>query len=68
MITGKFVGWSREQIQQQLERKGATVSTQVSKRVTDIIVGDSAGSKLTKASRLGIPITEASDLEALWAE
>ena len=68
VITGKFVGWSREQIQQQLERKGATVSTQVSKRVTDIIVGESAGSKLAKAQRLGVPVIEAADLEALWAE
>jgi len=44
------------------------VSTQVSKRVTDIIVGESAGSKLAKAQRLGVPVIEAADLEALWAE
>ena len=44
------------------------VSAQVSKRVTDIIVGESAGSKLDKATRLGIPVIRAADLEALWTE
>lgn len=68
VITGKFDGWSREQIQQKLESRGAKVSAQVSKRVTDIIVGESAGSKQEKAQRLGIPVTEAADLEALWIE
>jgi DNA ligase (NAD+) len=68
VITGKFPGLSRELIQQRLESKGGAVSAQVSKRVTDIIVGESAGSKLAKAQRLGIPVIEARDLEALWAE
>lgn len=59
-ITGSFNDFKREEITSLLESKGAKVSGSVSKKTTYLIVGENAGSKLTKAKDLGVPILDES--------
>lgn len=59
-ITGSFNDFKREEITSLLELKGAKVSGSVSKKTTYLIAGENAGSKLTKAKDLGIPILDES--------
>jgi DNA ligase (NAD+) len=64
-ITGKFSGFSRDAIGEILERNGAVVATSISAKVTDLIAGDKAGSKLSKAQKLGINIIVEDNLPTL---
>lgn len=59
-ITGSFNDFKREDITSLLESKGAKVSGSVSKKTTYLIAGENAGSKLTKAKDLGVPILDES--------
>lgn len=62
VITGTFDNYSRDQAQAALEALGARVSSSVSKTTTAVFAGANAGSKLTKAQALGIPVLGESDL------
>ena len=65
VITGSFGDISRDDIREQLVAKGAQVSGSVSSKTTALIVGDNAGSKLTKAKSLGVTIIDSDGLKAL---
>ena len=56
VITGTLTKWTREEAQDLLRRQGAIVTDSVSKKTDYLIVGADAGSKLTKAQKLGVPI------------
>lgn len=60
VLTGTLSGMSRAQATEIIEKYGGKVSGSVSKKTDYVLVGEDAGSKLTKANQLGIPvITEA---------
>ncbi len=60
VLTGSLTQLTREQAKQQLQALGAQVSDSLSKKNHYLVVGENAGSKLTKAQALGITIlTEA---------
>jgi DNA ligase (NAD+) len=65
VITGKFDGYSRDDIAAQLKSHGGKVSSSVSKKTTALVCGEAAGSKLTKAQALDIPIVTADRLDLL---
>ena len=65
MITGTLERFSRESAKAALEQLGAKVSDSVSKKTTGVIVGESPGSKLAKAEKLGVPVLDEAQLEAL---
>lgn len=65
VITGTFENYNRNDLTEQLQSLGAKVVGSVSKKVTDIIVGDNAGSKLVKAKTLAINIISEKDIEFL---
>jgi DNA ligase (NAD+) len=64
VITGTL-SQSREDIKEQLQLLGAKVSDSVSAKTTALIAGDKAGSKLTKAQKLGIAVLDESQLASL---
>ncbi|WP_455380323.1 NAD-dependent DNA ligase LigA, partial [Acidihalobacter prosperus] len=65
VLTGTLPGYTREEAKDALERMGARVSGTVSKKTTAVIAGESPGSKLAKAERLGIPVLGETELRTL---
>ncbi len=65
VITGTLPSWSREEARTLLENAGAKVSDSVSKKTTALLAGEAAGSKLDKATKLGIPVKSEADVKAL---
>ena len=63
VATGSLVNYSRTSIKEKLEELGAKVAGSVSKKTDYVIAGESAGSKLTKANELNIPVLTEEDFE-----
>lgn len=62
VITGTLPSYSRQAMTELLERNGAVVSDSVSGKTDYLLAGESAGSKLDKAKKLGIPVLSESEL------
>lgn len=58
VLTGSLQGFTREQAGEQLKAFGAKVSGSVSKKTSFVVAGEAAGSKLTKAQELGVPVLD----------
>lgn len=58
MLTGTLTVMTRDEAAKKLEALGAKVSGSVSKKTDLVIAGENAGSKLTKARDLGVPVLE----------
>jgi len=56
VFTGGLSTMSREQAKERVEALGAKTAGSPSKKVTDVVAGTDAGSKLTKAQELGLRI------------
>jgi len=54
VITGTLPTLSREEATRRAEQAGAKVTGSVSKKTDFVLVGESAGTKLTKAQSLGV--------------
>jgi len=68
VITGTLSGMSRAEARLKLLALGAKVVGTVSKKTTALIAGEKAGSKLTRAEKLGIPILNEERFLALLAD
>ena len=58
VITGTLDKFSRAEAQEELRKRGATLSETVGKTTNLVIAGAEAGSKLEKARKLGIPVLD----------
>ncbi len=58
VLTGTLVGYTRQEAQAVLEGLGAEVGSAVTQKTTCLVVGDSPGSKLESARKLGIKIID----------
>ena len=65
VITGTLPNRSRSEMKAFLEEHGGKVTGSVSKKTSYLVVGEAAGSKLTKAQNLGVPILSEADADAL---
>ncbi len=65
VITGSLEKMSREQAQEALQGLGAKVSGSVSKKTSFVVAGADAGSKLKKATELGIRVLDEAAFLAL---
>lgn len=66
VLTGTLTQFSRDDAAEKLKQLGAKITGSVSKKTDYVIAGESAGSKLSKAEALGIPVlNEAEFLESL---
>ena len=58
VLTGTFPTMTRDEAKDLLEKAGAKVAGSVSKKTDFVVAGSDAGSKLTKAEELGVPIID----------
>lgn len=65
VLTGTLPNMTRVQAAEVIEKFGGKVSGSVSKKTSYVLAGKEAGSKLTKAQTLGVPILSESDFEEL---
>ena len=56
VFTGTLPGMARDEAKQIVEKLGATTANQVSRKITCMVAGEKAGSKLQKARALGLKI------------
>lgn len=56
VITGTLPTMDRDEARKLIEENGGKVSGSVSKKTSWVLAGEAAGSKLTKANELGIPV------------
>ncbi len=56
VVTGKLESLTREDAKAKLLALGAKVAGSVSKKTSYVLAGEAAGSKLTKAEALGVPV------------
>lgn len=65
VLTGTLPTLKREEAKEMIEAAGGKVSGSVSKKTNYVVAGEAAGSKLTKAGDLGIPVLTEEQLLAL---
>ncbi|MCV2401355.1 NAD-dependent DNA ligase LigA [Marinomonas sp. C2222] len=58
VVTGSLSQFSRDQVKEKLQLLGAKVSGSVSAKTDCLVAGEKAGSKLTKAQSLDIPVID----------
>ena len=58
MVTGKLEAMGRNEAKQYLQDLGAKVAGSVSSRTTCVVAGPGAGSKLDKATELGVEVID----------
>ncbi len=63
VLTGTLSKYTRDAAREILERMGATVTGSVSNKTDIVLAGADAGSKLTRATELGITIWDENDFE-----
>jgi len=64
VLTGTLPEWSREQATERIMAAGGRVTGSVSKNTDYLVAGESAGSKLAKAERLGVSVLDEEGLRA----
>jgi DNA ligase (NAD+) len=67
VLTGTLASLTRDAATEQLEALGAKVAGSVSKKTSYVVAGEEAGSKLTKARELGVPVLDEAGLRELLA-
>jgi len=65
VLTGTLSTLTRNEAKARLQSLGAKVSGSVSAKTSYVVAGDAAGSKLTKAQSLGVPVMDEEALIAL---
>ena len=65
VLTGTLEHFTRDEAGAQLKAMGAKVSGSVSKKTSFVVAGEAAGSKLTKAGSLGVPVLDEAALQQI---
>jgi DNA ligase (NAD+) len=65
VLTGGLPEWSRETATERIMAAGGRVTGSVSKKTDYLVAGESPGSKLEKAERLGVPVLDEPGLQRL---
>ncbi len=62
VLTGTLPTMTRDEASELIKKNGGKVSGSVSKKTSFVVAGDEAGSKLTKARELGVPVLTEEEL------
>lgn len=62
VVTGTLPTLSRQEAEALIVRNGGKASSSVSKKTSYVVAGEAAGSKLTKAQALGVPVIDEAEL------
>ncbi|MBQ7380830.1 MAG: hypothetical protein IJW69_01960 [Clostridia bacterium] len=65
VLTGTLPTLSRDEASERIKTAGGKVSGSVSSKTSFVVAGEAAGSKLTKANSLGIPVIDEQALLAM---
>lgn len=65
VVTGSFENYGRKDIEELIGANGGKCSTSVSKKTTFLIAGEAAGSKLAKATELGVRVVSLDEFLAM---
>jgi DNA ligase (NAD+) len=65
IITGKLLNFTRDEARELIENLGGTVTSSVTQKTNFAVVGESPGSKLAHAQRLGVAVLTEKDFEEL---
>lgn len=65
VLTGALDKFTRQEAAAIIEKMGGKASGSVSKKTTYVLAGENAGSKLTKANELGIPVISEDEFEQM---
>ena len=65
VLTGTLPSLGRDEARDLIEKAGGKVSGSVSKNTHYVVAGEEAGSKLTKAQELGVPVLDEASLRSL---
>ncbi|MCO6043817.1 NAD-dependent DNA ligase LigA [Aeoliella sp. ICT_H6.2] len=68
VVTGTLAKYSRKEIEELIVKHGGKASSSVSKSTAYLVAGEKAGSKLEKATKLGVPVLTEEEFETLIAE
>jgi len=58
VVTGTLQQMTRQEAEQTIQRLGGRAAGSVSKKTDYVLAGENAGSKLTKAQQLGVPVID----------
>ena len=67
VVTGSLESFTRDGVDEVIELHGGKSAGSVSKKTDYVVVGDSPGSKATKAAELGVPILNEAQFKELLA-
>jgi DNA ligase (NAD+) len=67
VITGSFAGYDRAGAEEAIRTAGGKAAGSVSKNTSYVVAGDGAGSKLAKATELGVPVLDEDGFRRLLA-
>ncbi len=65
VLTGTLPTLSREEAKERIEKHGGKVAGSVSKKTSYVVAGADAGSKLARASELGVPVIDEQQLKEM---
>ena len=67
VVTGTLAGFSRQEAEEAIRKAGGRASGSVSKKTDYVVAGDEAGSKLEKATKLGVKVIDVNEFRAILA-
>lgn len=65
VLTGTLPGWTRDEASRHIVAAGGRVTGSVSRKTSYVVAGADAGSKLTRAHELGVPVIDEDALRRL---
>ena len=68
VLTGKMEGFTRDEARALIEARGGRVNSSVSKKTDYVIAGEEAGSKLDKATELGVTVMDEAGFKKLMSD